>query len=76
MSNQQIPPAAPRRDITDQHVRLLRILAPLAVMAVSIGLWSFVVRVNNIQPYVLPGPEAVFQNPDRRLGRVVGFAAA
>ncbi len=61
MSNEQTPPLAPRRDITDQHARLLRILAPVAVMAVSIGLWSFVVRVNNIQPYVLPGPEAVFK---------------
>ena len=61
MSNEQTPPLASRRDITDQHLRLLRILAPIAVMAVSIGLWSFVVRVNNIQPYVLPGPEAVFK---------------
>ncbi|WP_300162601.1 ABC transporter permease [Bradyrhizobium sp.] len=39
----------------------MRILAPIMVLAVSIGLWSLIVRINNIQPYVLPGPEAVFQ---------------
>jgi len=61
MSKEQTPPLAPRRDITDQHARLLRILAPVAVMAVTIGLWSLIVRINNIQPYVLPGPEAVFK---------------
>jgi len=61
MSSEQTPPLPPRRDISEQHLRALRILAPVAVMAVSLGLWSFVVRVNNIQPYVLPGPEAVFK---------------
>jgi NitT/TauT family transport system permease protein len=61
MSNEQKPPIAPRRDIADQHVRLLRIIAPAVVMAVSIGVWSLIVRINNIQPYVLPGPEAVFK---------------
>jgi NitT/TauT family transport system permease protein len=30
-------------------------------LALSIAAWSFVVRVNHIPPYVLPGPEAVFQ---------------
>ena len=61
MSDEKKPPFAPRKDITDEHVRLLRVIAPLAVLAVGIGLWSLIVRVNNIQPYVLPGPEAVFK---------------
>jgi NitT/TauT family transport system permease protein len=41
--------------------RVMRILAPVVVLAVSIAIWSFVVRLNNIPPYVLPGPEAVFK---------------
>ncbi len=39
----------------------VRFLLPVAVFAAGIGLWEFVVRVNGIQPYVLPGPSAVFQ---------------
>ena len=61
MSDEKKPPVAPSKDITDEHVRLLRVIAPFAVLAVGIGLWSFVVRVNHIPPYVLPGPEAVFK---------------
>jgi NitT/TauT family transport system permease protein len=61
MSNAQKPPVAPRRDIADQHVRLLRIIAPVVVMAASIAAWSLIVRIYNVQPYVLPGPEAVFK---------------
>jgi NitT/TauT family transport system permease protein len=41
--------------------RLMRIVAPIAVLALSVAIWSLIVRVNNIQPYVLPGPEAVFK---------------
>jgi NitT/TauT family transport system permease protein len=41
--------------------RLMRIVAPIAVLALSVAIWSLIVRVNNIQPYVLPGPEAVFE---------------
>jgi NitT/TauT family transport system permease protein len=40
---------------------LFRLLLPVVVLAVGIAIWEFVVRVNNIQPYVLPGPLAVFQ---------------
>ena len=39
----------------------VRFLLPAAVLAAGIGLWELVVRVNGIQPYVLPGPSAVFQ---------------
>jgi NitT/TauT family transport system permease protein len=38
-----------------------RILAPIVVFAAFIAMWELVVRVNNIQPYVLPGPLTVFQ---------------
>ena len=39
----------------------VRILASIVVFAAFIAMWELVVRVNNIQPYVLPGPLAVFQ---------------
>ena len=40
---------------------LVRILLPVVVLAAGIAMWELVVRVNDIQPYVLPGPSAVFQ---------------
>jgi ABC-type nitrate/sulfonate/bicarbonate transport system permease component len=39
---------------------LIRILLPLVVLAAGIAIWELVVRINDIQPYVLPGPVAVF----------------
>src|SRR4051795_1699808 len=40
--------------------RIVRFLLPVVVLAVGIAIWEFLVRVNGIQPYVLPGPGAVF----------------
>src|SRR5579872_6540658 len=40
--------------------RLVRLVLPIVVLAAGIGLWELVVRVNDIQPYVLPAPSAVF----------------
>jgi NitT/TauT family transport system permease protein len=40
---------------------LIRILLPLVVLAAGLAIWELVVRVNDIQPYVLPGPVAVFR---------------
>jgi NitT/TauT family transport system permease protein len=57
MSGLQTPPGKADKTLA----RIMRILAPIAVLAISIAIWSFVVRINNIQPYVLPGPEAVFK---------------
>ena len=34
---------------------LIRILLPLVVLAAGIAIWELVVRINDIQPYVLPG---------------------
>jgi NitT/TauT family transport system permease protein len=36
--------------------RLLRIVAPMAVLALGIVAWDLIVRVNDIPPYILPGP--------------------
>jgi NitT/TauT family transport system permease protein len=40
--------------------RLARFMLPIIVLAAGLGLWEFVVRVNDIKPYVLPAPSAVF----------------
>ena len=37
----------------------VRILLPVVVLATGIAAWELVVRVNDIQPYVLPGPLSV-----------------
>jgi NitT/TauT family transport system permease protein len=42
------------------NARLVRILLPIVVLAAGIAAWDLVVRINNIPPYVLPGPGAVF----------------
>ncbi len=40
--------------------RLLRFLLPVIVLAAGLAVWELVVRINNIPPYVLPAPSAVF----------------
>jgi NitT/TauT family transport system permease protein len=46
----------------DSHIRrLVRILLPVAVLAAGIAAWQLVVRINDIPPYVLPAPSAVFR---------------
>ena len=62
MSTLPIPPMASERDAPDSRtLRLVRILLPVIVLAVGVAAWAIVVRVNDIPPYVLPGPGAVFQ---------------
>jgi NitT/TauT family transport system permease protein len=41
--------------------RVMRGVLPLAALAVGILLWDLVVRINDIQPYVLPSPGLVFR---------------
>src|SRR6266849_5391007 len=40
--------------------RVLRVLLPIAVLALGGVLWELLVRVGNIPPYVLPSPRLVF----------------
>jgi NitT/TauT family transport system permease protein len=40
--------------------RALRVLLPIAVLALGVALWELVVRVGGIPPYVLPSPWLVF----------------
>ncbi len=62
MSDLPPPPIAAGQATPDSHIlRLVRILLPIVVLAAGIALWELVVRLNDIPPYVLPGPVAVFQ---------------
>src|SRR6266446_725406 len=40
--------------------RVLRVLLPVAVLALGVVVWELVVSVGDIPPYVLPGPRLVF----------------
>jgi NitT/TauT family transport system permease protein len=62
-------PRISSRKADERFARVMRLLAPVVVMAASIAIWSLIVRLNNIPPYVLPGPEAVFTTliEDRRI---------
>src|SRR5689334_19158440 len=41
------------------RARFVGILLPILVFACAIGLWEFIVRVNGIEPFVLPAPSVV-----------------
>jgi NitT/TauT family transport system permease protein len=43
----------------ERRERVLRILAPTAVLALGVVLWDLVVRINGIPPYILPSPGLV-----------------
>jgi NitT/TauT family transport system permease protein len=62
MSTLQTPPLAAAQATPESgSLRLVRIVLPVVVLAAGIALWELVVRINNIPPYVLPGPGAVFR---------------
>jgi NitT/TauT family transport system permease protein len=42
-------------------LHVVRVLLPAVVLALGIAAWGLVVQLNRIPPYVLPGPDAVFQ---------------
>ena len=46
---------------TDRE-RWIRWLAPLILAVVAIGAWDLVVRLNQIPPYILPGPALVLRS--------------
>jgi NitT/TauT family transport system permease protein len=61
MSTLEPPPLSVEQAAPDSRtLRAVRILLPVVVLAAGIALWELVVRLNNIPPYVLPGPGAVF----------------
>jgi NitT/TauT family transport system permease protein len=62
MSSLQTPPLSVAQGGAESRaLRVVRILLPVVVLAAGIASWELVVRVNDIPPYVLPGPSAVFR---------------
>jgi NitT/TauT family transport system permease protein len=62
MSSLQTSPLPAGQATPDRgSLHLVRVLLPVVVLAAGIAVWEFVVRLNNIPPYVLPGPAAVFR---------------
>jgi NitT/TauT family transport system permease protein len=55
------PPDAMSAQPGNGNTRRLRILLPIVVLAAGVAAWDLVVRVNDIPPYVLPSPGAVFK---------------
>jgi NitT/TauT family transport system permease protein len=51
---------APTAAAGDRAVRIWRFVLPVIVAAVGTAAWELVVRLNNIPPYVLPAPSAIF----------------
>jgi NitT/TauT family transport system permease protein len=62
MTPPETPPlSAERGKPGDGNARLVRILLPFVVLTAGVAAWDLVVRVNNIPPYVLPGPGEVLK---------------
>jgi NitT/TauT family transport system permease protein len=62
MNALQPPPLSAEQATPDSRARrLVRLLLPILVLALGIAIWELVVRLNDIPPYVLPGPAAVFR---------------
>jgi NitT/TauT family transport system permease protein len=61
MSSLQPPPSVEQTMPDSRSLRLVRFLLPIAVLAAGIAMWELVVRLNDIPPYVLPGPGAVLR---------------
>ena len=47
--------------VPDRAFKIFRILLPAIVAVAATAAWELVVRVNDIPPYVLPAPSAVFR---------------
>lgn len=47
--------------VPDRAFKILRILLPAIVAVAATAAWELVVRLNDIPPYVLPAPSAVFR---------------
>jgi len=60
MSTTQNGRAPTKAAPADRAFKVLRILLPVIVAAAGTAAWELIVRINNIPPYVLPAPMAVF----------------
>ena len=53
------PPSTAGEAAESRTLRLARFLLPVLVLALVLAAWEFVVRIDHVPPYVLPGPSAV-----------------
>jgi NitT/TauT family transport system permease protein len=49
------------RSSQERRDRVLRVVLPVVVLALSLAAWELVVRLANIPPYVLPAPSLILQ---------------
>ena len=56
------PDLVPPPDREVELERWIRWPAPLTLAILAIGAWDLVVRMNEIPPYILPGPALVLQS--------------
>jgi NitT/TauT family transport system permease protein len=49
------------RTSREQRDRVLRIALPIIVLVLGVAIWETLVRIDNIPPYVLPGPGLILQ---------------
>jgi NitT/TauT family transport system permease protein len=62
MNTLQTPPLSAEQSLPNgRSLHLVRILLPILVLAIGVAAWQAVVQANEIPPYVLPGPGAVFR---------------
>jgi NitT/TauT family transport system permease protein len=50
-----------QRSAQERRDRVLRIVLPVILLALSLAAWELVVRLANIPPYVLPAPSLILQ---------------
>ena len=50
-----------RSSAQERRDRMLRVVLPVIVLALSLAAWELVVRLANIPPYVLPAPSLILQ---------------
>ncbi len=53
------PPSTAGEAAESRTLRLAQFLLPVLVLALVLAAWEFVVRIDHVPPYVLPGPSAV-----------------
>ena len=51
----------PRNSAQERRDRVLRVVLPVIVLALSLAAWELVVRLRHIPPYVLPAPSLILQ---------------
>jgi NitT/TauT family transport system permease protein len=59
MTPETSPGPSPRPTSRESRDRALRIALPVVVLALGLAIWELTVRIEDIQPYVLPAPSLI-----------------